>query len=246
MSVLCGFPEITLDGNINDWILLKEKTKELLDNKVKQSFGKRWSVALLPILDEFINAFKGKISMIFWNSMIWRGQWAYIQGTIYYVGSERSPYYIRYNKFISGWINVFFPYLSSTGKNVNEWAFRPYEGDLYANKQYEGKEEWNDDEYGADPETHQEHTSREEVENTEEWKNALHRALGPHEWNFSESIVYAPVEAKFNGEDLYLHFTSGIVGYEQDKETLQLSPVVGWYIEETERPKENKIRYPNW
>ena len=42
--------------NQNKIETIKEKTKELLDNKVKKSFGKRWSLSLLPILDDFDRA----------------------------------------------------------------------------------------------------------------------------------------------------------------------------------------------
>jgi len=67
---LCGFPKIILNGTKQDWILLKEKSETLLKNQCEKEFGSKWSEALLPIIDRFINAYDGNIDCLFWNSMI--------------------------------------------------------------------------------------------------------------------------------------------------------------------------------
>ncbi len=92
---LCGFPQITLDGNKQDWINLKQKVIKLLHTKVTKEFATKWGKALLPLLDRFIVAFDGKIDCVFWNSMIKRGAT---------FGSGAHSYFC-------GWFNVLFPYL---------------------------------------------------------------------------------------------------------------------------------------
>ena len=50
---------MTLKGTVEDWELLKRKAKEL--EKYDTEF---WITRLIPILDEFVNAAKGKICVI--------------------------------------------------------------------------------------------------------------------------------------------------------------------------------------
>eukprot|EP01084_Bolivina_argentea_P074193 134621_1 len=50
----CGFPEITLCGNKNDWVKLKNKTVILLKEKIDKRFGNKWSKSLIPLLYKFI------------------------------------------------------------------------------------------------------------------------------------------------------------------------------------------------
>ena len=95
MMTCCGFPQITLDGNKEDWIQLKQKTVKLLNEKVDKKFGVEWSKSLLPLLDRFIVAFDGQIDCVFWNSMIKRGAWH---------GSGAWSWY-------SGWFNILFPFI---------------------------------------------------------------------------------------------------------------------------------------
>eukprot|EP01083_Nonionella_stella_P227888 808111_1 len=207
-TILCGFPQITLDGNINDWCLLKDKVEKLLTSKVSKGFGAKWLKSLIPILDKFILAFKGDISMVFWNSMIYRGQWSYMEevdGGGYCFGP--TEYVKRYKSFISGWINVFFPYIGR-GNYENRWCFIPYSNDKMANGQYKGN------------------------------KKELDEALGPDPKQFPEGIASAPVKWIYFGKEINLEFTSGFMGYEQDKNTLCLTPTIGWYIKEKAKKDE--------
>eukprot|EP01084_Bolivina_argentea_P038461 71099_1 len=202
---ICGFPEITLDGTINDWILLKTKVETLLSKKVTKKFGIQWSKSLIPILDRFIAAFKGDISMVFWNSMIYKGQWSYWKTSGAY---GRGGKVKAYKKFISGWINIFFPFVGK--KNYeNQWAFMPYSGDKNANEQYKGKS-----------------------------------SLGPEPKEFPNGTASAPVLWKYGYRTTYkLDFVAGFMGYEQDKQTLQLKPVIGWYIKEKDETDSRKKRF---
>ena len=61
----CGIPSITLDGSVEDWKRVREKTMQL------KKYGlDKWIDSLDPILKEFILAADGKPNQIFWKSMI--------------------------------------------------------------------------------------------------------------------------------------------------------------------------------
>merc|ERR1712244_143265 len=69
----CGFPQITLKGTKDDWILLKKKLEAILKQKVLNEFGVKWATAIMPVIDRFIAAYDGDIDCLFWNSMLRRG-----------------------------------------------------------------------------------------------------------------------------------------------------------------------------
>ena len=46
----CGFPQITLTGDKEDWINLYNKTLKVLTTKVDPAFGQKWQKSLMPIL----------------------------------------------------------------------------------------------------------------------------------------------------------------------------------------------------
>lgn len=63
--IACGIPSITLDGSVEDWKRVREKTMQL------KKYGlEKWIDSLDPILQEFILAADGKPNQIFWKSMI--------------------------------------------------------------------------------------------------------------------------------------------------------------------------------
>lgn len=63
--IACGIPCITLDGSVEDWKRVREKTMQL------KKYGlEKWIDSLDPILKEFILAADGKPNQIFWKSMI--------------------------------------------------------------------------------------------------------------------------------------------------------------------------------
>eukprot|EP00484_Ammonia_sp_Unknown_P010376 CAMPEP_0197074826 /NCGR_PEP_ID=MMETSP1384-20130603/211301_1 /TAXON_ID=29189 /ORGANISM="Ammonia sp." /LENGTH=447 /DNA_ID=CAMNT_0042513667 /DNA_START=62 /DNA_END=1405 /DNA_ORIENTATION=+ len=220
MACVCGFPEITLDGTVEDWILLRQKVQTLLSSKCDKRFGEKWAKSLLPVLDRFVAAFKGDISMVFWNSMIWRGQWAYMKGSgAYGMGAKTK----QYKQFLSGWINVFFPFVGSKEDYENEWCFKPYEGDNHSDQQYKGKQIESTElakEYGR-------RGSAAKKDTDDVWSK-----LGPSPGDFTESMCNAPVKWDYLGKIIPLKFNAGIVGYEQNEKTLQLTPTIGWFIDE--------------
>lgn len=97
MYVVCGIPEITLQGTTEDWEKVLNKTKELGKYDLKW-----WTNELEPILKEFVNASKGDINKKFWGNMFkYHSQKKY-----------GAP------EIIDGWIVKFFPY-DKEGKRNN-------------------------------------------------------------------------------------------------------------------------------
>lgn len=100
----CGIPKITLEGNIDDWINLKDNIvafkclNEILINK--------WINAMIPILDEFINTVSNNCDKDFWKKM-----------------------FVQKGINIGGWIFVFAPF----DKNMNYILNDPMTDEIIAN-----------------------------------------------------------------------------------------------------------------
>ena len=90
-QTICGIPSITLEGTLDDWRAIAERTRKF------RQFGLDWWVdALEPILNQFVAAASGKIDQSFWDSIYqWHGE----------KGCGRGP-------FVTGWIVNLFPYLN--------------------------------------------------------------------------------------------------------------------------------------
>ena len=67
------------------------------------SFGEHWMSVLLPVLDEFLNSYQGRVNHEFWQAMVKHIDHGKRSGS---------------SKSISGWINLFYPYLGDKG---NRW-----------------------------------------------------------------------------------------------------------------------------
>lgn len=92
---LCGFPKITLEGTLQDWQLLRVQAEKLISEKCLSAFGHKWQLALLPVLDRFVEQYKNptSVDVHFWDSMA-KKNWPTLSGA---------------QPLINGWINVFFP-----------------------------------------------------------------------------------------------------------------------------------------
>ena len=90
----CGYPRITLEGTLEDYIKLKEKTIQL--KKYDLDF---WIDEIIPILDKIIDTKKGNIDKEFWKKMYYNVE-----------GSINSSDTIRKVKCIKGWLCKFAPY----------------------------------------------------------------------------------------------------------------------------------------
>lgn len=98
--VVCGIPEITLQGTTADWQKVLDKTKQLAKYDLKW-----WTSELEPLLKQFVEASKGKINKTFWQNMFkYHSQKKY-----------GAP------NMIDGWIVKFFPYdKNGRRNNLNE------------------------------------------------------------------------------------------------------------------------------
>ena len=94
MVCICGIPEITLEGTVDDWKLLREKALALREYDLDW-----WINELEPVLDQFVAAASGNVDKDFWVS-IYKLDRAY--------GVE----------LINGWILTLFPYLEGRGSQM--------------------------------------------------------------------------------------------------------------------------------
>jgi len=113
MLTLCGIPSITLTGTIEDWVALRTRT-EALGKLMDKDFSIYWMPLVLPLLDEFIASYNGDVKHGFWQSMVKLRNNGTGSGT---------------KEFISGWLQIFFPYLASG--ELNE-SLRPWQ-EMYFN-----------------------------------------------------------------------------------------------------------------
>lgn len=104
---LCGIPCIELQGSLEDWIMLKERA-EKLKALLLDDFAEKWMGALLPVLDEFIEAYKGNVNHEFWQRMVKKVNSDF--------GSGKSCW-------LSGWIINLYPYLShgKVNRYIKDW-----------------------------------------------------------------------------------------------------------------------------
>lgn len=93
VGTMCGIPEITLEGTVDDWKKLREKTLSLARFDLQW-----WTDPLKKILNEFVKASSGEVNREFW-------------GNIYKVDGGSGGLYI------TGWVVTLFPYL---GRDVKE------------------------------------------------------------------------------------------------------------------------------
>lgn len=96
VTVMCGIPAITLEGTPEDWEKLELKTGELAAYDLEW-----WTKKLLPILQEFTLASKGKVNKRFW-AKIYNEKNVEVD-LVCATGMETH---------ISGWILNFFPYVN--------------------------------------------------------------------------------------------------------------------------------------
>jgi hypothetical protein len=88
----CGIPHILLLGTPEDWQNVRRRAEVLAEFDLKD-----WVIAVLPVLDQFIAASKGSVDPGFWRSM--------------YKIDDHSG-----GPFVTGWVNVLFPYLQEVGQ----------------------------------------------------------------------------------------------------------------------------------
>lgn len=97
----CGIPEITLEGSLEDWCSIRRRIEAF------EEFGLHWWLEdLRYVLDEFVAAKGGqKVNVKFWQR-IFRGE------------HQEGEYMQPDSIYVSGWVHVFFPYLSDNCRNT--------------------------------------------------------------------------------------------------------------------------------
>jgi Domain of unknown function (DUF4419) len=107
LASLCGIPAITLEGTVDDWQQLADRTQNF-GRLVRQFPGLDldwWLTPLQPVLEEFGAAAAGTVRQAFWQSIY------------------------KFNQFsggaaVTGWITAFFPYLKDKFDKltkINRW-----------------------------------------------------------------------------------------------------------------------------
>ncbi|MBZ5711860.1 DUF4419 domain-containing protein [Nannocystis pusilla] len=103
LNTLCGIPEVTLTGTVDDWVRLRHKALALAE------YGLEWWTRLLaPVLDEFVAAARGRPDVEFWHHLFKERH-----------GSGGTK--------IRGWIHVLFPYVTDGGPQAKlreNWVLR--------------------------------------------------------------------------------------------------------------------------
>jgi hypothetical protein len=87
--LMCGIPKITLLGEPKDWEDIRMRVEKLPQYDLTDRIMTKWKDMLLPILDQFIDASRGKPDADFWTKICHRE------------GGGSGPSYL------SGWITIF-------------------------------------------------------------------------------------------------------------------------------------------
>lgn len=97
MRIVCGIPQITLEGTPEDWKKVLKKARKLKKYELEW-----WISELEPLLEEFVKASKGKVDKDFWRNMF----------------KYHSQKQYGAPNIIDGWIVKFFPYDKDGGRNT--------------------------------------------------------------------------------------------------------------------------------
>lgn len=93
VTIMCGIPEITLEGTPEDWQEIERRVKEF------KKYGLDWWIAdLEPVLHQFVEASEGNVKKKFWSEIF--------QVESYPSGCTTVDY-------VSGWVTKFFPYVKT-------------------------------------------------------------------------------------------------------------------------------------
>lgn len=92
----CGIKEVKFLGTLDNWNKLLDKTKSLLEyaDGINKDLWIKYINELIPVLEKFIDTYKGHSNEKFWNSIIFE---EFVQG--YRFGNPDK---------LSGWLKKFF------------------------------------------------------------------------------------------------------------------------------------------
>ena len=177
----CGFPSITLRGTVEDWKKIKEKANAFYKFKLDW-----WLKHLLPVLDQFIMAAEKKPDIPFWRSL------CNIHGAS---GIIQAP--------ITGWLQVFFPYLLGIELYQNE----------YLNNYQKS------------------YSNHNNVLNYDKNRRRNNCDYGIKLKNFPPSVSYIPFTYKdvIHAKTHFMRFKSGIASIIQYPDN-SIEPMIGWAV----------------
>ncbi len=90
ITTLCGIPNVTLQGSLEDWNMLLDKIKRLGELGDYPDLA-NWSTMLTTIVSKMIDSYNGNVDVDWWNQCIHHHQWS---------GTDD----------FSGWALAFFPF----------------------------------------------------------------------------------------------------------------------------------------
>ena len=126
------------------------------------------------------------------------------------IGSGATTWY-------TGWINILFPFVDAQ-KSSNKYCV-PYEMTRDYVKQ--GIKNYEFDPFGGGHD-----------------KQVYGDGIEPSDYPCG--LAKAPVIWDYLGTEFNLFFVSGFVGAKQDEKSLELSPVIGWFIGEQGQPQKDQ------
>jgi hypothetical protein len=69
MMTLCGIRKVHFLGTLDDWLLLRRKTEQLQGFTTPKDDFSIYVEGLLPVLDQFISTYQGKVDNQFWDKI---------------------------------------------------------------------------------------------------------------------------------------------------------------------------------
>nr|CAG4711356.1 unnamed protein product [Naegleria fowleri] len=87
-NLCCNLPSVTLLGEVEDWVKIRERANTLLEFNVDGCMY-MWTQKLFPVLDKLVETSKGSVDCAWWNRIVNR------------IGGGSGP------RCLSGWITVF-------------------------------------------------------------------------------------------------------------------------------------------
>ena len=118
----CGIQKVHFVGEDKDWVALKEKLQKLKNYSLPQCREfLEWIENLEIILDNFIDTYRNKANVAFWNTVIQK-----FQGYELKIGGSGYRSY-ELSEFVNGWILDFFLYDKNNGFFKNNLIDQPLE-----------------------------------------------------------------------------------------------------------------------
>jgi hypothetical protein len=206
VTSICGIPEITLLGTMEDWQKIIDDTKKLAIYDLSW-----WTDVLLPILHQFLETAKGNINLKFWQS-------------IYNYESMSG------GSWISGWVVQFLPYVEIEISGENEVKLQEQYQYHILEVGYQSIHKRVEEEDGYIIEYHickNASLFRNYQGEVESWEEPSFDANDLWKGTTSTPFIW-----KYLEETYQMELIAGFMGASQDKETFALKPEIVWAVRE--------------